>query len=380
MSETDVIELPGMVDMHVHLREPGAEYKEGFASGTRAAASGGFTLVADMPNNPGEFRTNCHHEVVRKRALARGAAVCDVVVYYGSQPEDNNTGSFGHVRPLVHGLKLYLEPTTGNEDEYEAEDFREIAEQWHKTASPTQPIIVHAEERIIEPTLVMIAGEIGHHTHVAHVSTKRELQTVMDAKEKDWPVTAGVTPHHLLLDEDDVKAQGWFARMKPALGRPEDRIFLWDNLTSIDVFETDHAPHSDKEKSEANELNPEGNSSKSAVKCYGVPGLEAVLPLLLIETEGKRLEIADIVEKMSIRPREILGLPKDDKSRIFVSMERYEFGDRDLYSKATYPYMGRLVTGRVVRVDLCGQTVLNGGRFTDGKPRGEVLLPQNVST
>src|SRR3990167_7708126 len=234
--------------MHVHLRQPGQEIKETFETGTKSALAGGVVAVFDMPNNAHDWRPYTHQRLVGKRALARGNAYVDIGFYAGSQPEDNNEGHLWAMQPLTHGLKFYIEPTTGNETEHNVNNFRDAATKWHEVAKPTQRIIAHAEDRAIDATIGLIAGEIGHPLHIPHVNNRFVLEAVMAAKKNGLPVTAGVCPHHLFMTEKDVPRLGWKARMKPPLATQEDQDFLWANLDAIDVFETDHAPHTIDEK------------------------------------------------------------------------------------------------------------------------------------
>jgi carbamoyl-phosphate synthase/aspartate carbamoyltransferase/dihydroorotase len=367
----ETLALPGLVDMHVHLREPGAEEKEDLATGSRAAIAGGVVAVMDMPNNP-YHATNTAFRLREKHDLAKGRMYCDVGFYYGSQPADNNIGTFDYAVRRAVGLKSYLEVTTGNTSGKEPKDFKRIWENWHKLAAPTQPIVLHSEERTIQEALSLVAGQIGHPTHVAHISNKAELDAVIAAREKGWPVTCGVTPHHLFLNSDDVTS--WYRRMKPPLGPLSDQEYLWKHLDDIDVVETDHAPHSIDEKEEANRLNPDG--LETGVTSYGVPGLEMMLPLLLHAMEKNKLTYERIVQMTSVRPREILGLPRSRGNTVRVLMMNYEVAPHHIWSKCGWsPYLGRMVTGRVVEVSMRGLPVFNDSGFGGREALGRVISP-----
>jgi carbamoyl-phosphate synthase/aspartate carbamoyltransferase/dihydroorotase len=358
--------------MHVHLREPGATDKEDFTTGTMAAVAGGVVAVMDMPNNPGN-PTNSGYRLAEKFHLAEDRVYSDIGFYYGAKPEDNNLRSFKSAADRAMGLKSYLEVTTGSDHGSEPRDFTEIWHHWHDMASTTQPIILHAEERTIEEALAISAGTIGHPTHVAHVSNRAELEAVIRAKHRGWPVTCGVTPHHLLMNETDV--HDWYQRMKPPLATPDDQAFLRHFLGMIDVVETDHAPHTIEEKEAANQGNPEGREDLKPTS-YGVPGLEAMLPLLLHELKHGRLERNELVRLTSTRPREILGLPPtSNHTWVRASMDDYEFGVADVQSKCGWsPYLGRLVTGRVLEVSKNGHIVYRNGLPTQ-PPTGRALTP-----
>jgi len=377
--------FPGFVDLHVHLREPGATDKEDIAHGTQAAAAGGAVAVFDMVNNPGHL-TNSPEAVEEKEDIARQQAQVDFGMHYRFQPEENNVGTFKRVIPKVHGLKSMLEISTGSDKQTAPAEFRDGWQEWHRVAGPHQPIILHTERQTVAEALAIAAGEIGHPTHVAHVSNRAELETVMAAKRRGLPVTCGVTLHHLFMDNTDV--QDWYQRMKPPLAEPGDNEFLWDHLADIDIVETDHAPHTRAEKELANEQNPNGRDD-GPVKSYGVPGLEAVVPLLFTALgqahgfrshfRGKHIEMSDLMRMLVRRPREILGLPAGNKgTSVRVRFGQYEFGQDDIYSKCGWsPYSGWLVNAKVVQVDLRGTTIFQTGEFL-GRPQGRVIYPENA--
>lgn len=370
---SEQIVLPGLVDMHVHLREPGAEHKEDFTTGTRAAVAGGVTTLCDMPNNPGQ-PTNSGDRLIRKQDLAKGRVYADIGFYYGSQPGDENLGSFRYAVRHSLGLKSYLEITTGSDRGSNPQDFREIWQAWHRFAAPTQPIILHAEQRTIQEALALSAGQIGHPTHVAHISNRAELETVMWARRRGWPVTAGVTPHHLFLDERDV--QTWYQRMKPPLHPVVDQEFLWRYIDEIDVVETDHAPHTQAEKDAAERENPQADP-EHPVKCYGVPGLDAMLPMLVHAVQQEKLTRRQLVHMTNLRPRQILGL-LPTRTHVKLRLDSYEFGEEQVWSKCGWsPYLGRLVTGRITEVTLRGSTIYDGRSFLGLPPQGRVLAGED---
>lgn len=366
----------GFADVHVHLREPGATDKEDFAYGTRAAIAGGATVVFDMVNNPGRV-TNSVDRLEEKENLAARKVHTDIGFHYRFQPEEENIRTFANASRIAFGLKSMLEISTGSDKQTDPAEFRVGWRKWHEVAERTQPIILHTETETIEEALAISAGDIGHPTHVAHVSNRPELEAVIAAKEKGWPVTCGVTLHNLFMDKYDVR--DWYQRMKPPL---DDPGFLWRHLDSIDVIETDHAPHTADEKKRANIENPAADEHDE-VKSYGVPGLEAVVPLLFSTLRatrdksspfyGRQLDVATLYRMLAIRPREILGLPTDTRaSSIQVQFGEYEFGSDDMYSKCGWsPYTGWLVNAKVVQADIRGSVVYRDGDFS--RPEGRVL-------
>lgn len=354
--EVSELILPGVCDMHVHLRTPGQEHKEDFTSGTAAALAGGVVAVFDMPNNAEPVTTR--ERLERKMALAERMALSDIGFYFGSL--GNNLEEFPKVASLVFGLKLYLNETTGS---YliSGDGLVNIYRSWHE-ATPDRPIILHAEEDVLSEALAVV-GKISHPTHIAHVSGKEELEIIMNAKNAGLPVTCGVCPHHLFLTKRDEKRLGAFGKMKPPLRSKEDQEFLWEHLDAIDVFETDHAPHTKIEKESDNPP-------------FGVPGLETLLPLLLTAEKNGKITREQIIEKTATRPREVLGLPQNNDSRVFVRPQVYEISAEALHTKCGWsPLEGQEVFGRVVRVEQRGRCVYEDGQVIARPGEGNVITP-----
>ncbi len=379
MSEAETLTIPyGLINMHVHLREPGAIHKETFETGTKAAIAGGIVVAYDMPNNyPDKFIPRTHSSMVYKRALARGQAYTDLGFYYRYQPNFNNEGTFPHVARLASGLKTYLEISTGQSEAEAPRDCQPGWQRWHEVASPNQPIIPHVEDESVEEAIA-VAAEIGHPIHIPHVNNRFVLETIMKSRQKypDVQITCEVAPHHLTMTQDDVAQLGWYARMKPWLGTQDDQDFLWYHKEAWQVIADDHAPHTKAEKDRANAENPEGDPTH-AVTSFGVPGLDALLPLMLQAVKDKKLTYEELWDKTIYNPAKILGYPLDDSSQVVVSMEEYEFSEADVRSKcgwSPYAMLGKRVTGRVVQVDLHGDTVYRDGVFLNDEGTGEILL------
>lgn len=335
-----LIRLPGLIDPHVHLRDPGATHKEDFVTGTRAALAGGFTVVLDMPNNPGD-PTISPEALARKVASAYGRAYCDVGFYYGATL--NNAPTYAQVAPNVFGLKLYLDHTTGDLKIEELEAIRDIMLAWpaHK------PLCVHAEDR----TLAMVLGllpSVGRGVHFCHVSEKVEIELIRDAKERGLPVTCEVAPHHLYLTEDDLPKLGAYGVMKPPLKRGRDVDALWTNLHVIDIVATDHAPHTRQEK--------EGPSS-----AFGVPGLETSLPLMLTAANSGKLTLDRLVQMMHFAPARIFSIPPQPATYIEVDTDRdWRISNEGSQTKCGWtPFEGMAVKGALQSVVLRGQEVVS---------------------
>lgn len=344
--------LPGLVDPHVHLRDPGETEKEDFHTGTSAALAGGYTTILDMPNNRVAITTP---DLLREKiAIAKDKIVCNVGFYFGSIGD--NLEEFSKVAQQTFGLKLYLNETTGN-FLIEQNKLETIFSSW------TGRILVHAEEKMLEEVINMVKTT-RHPTHVCHVSRKEELAMIIQSKEENFPISCGVTPHHLFLTEDDTGALGPFGKMKPPLASKNDVEFLWKNLSAIDVVESDHAPHTKGEK-------------QSGTPPYGVPGLETTLPLLLTAMHDGRMTKEDIIRLCFENPAKNFGIKSDNDTRIEIDMdESYDIDNRYLLTKSGWsPFAGWKVKGKVVRVFIRGTKVFEDRKVLVQPGFGRILTP-----
>ncbi len=351
---------PGAIDLHVHLREPGNNTAETIESGTRAALLGGFVMVADMPNNPG-MPVHSLERLVSKHTLSEKTAWIPTAFYAGAQPETYEAGNLTAMADDAIGLKLYGDPTTGNQNTYEAAEFREIVQEWH-AATPSKPIMFHPGVGNLQDMIGLVAQDNDHPLHVCHVSNGEQIAYVQDAQRKGLIVTTGVTPHHLLKTSHDVYTEGKFAEMKPPLARADEADALLWMLDEgiIDVVETDFAPHSLEAKFEAEH---EGSD------CYGVPGIENVLPLLFYQVKAGRLSMDRLVDATFTRPSRILGVRLDETTVVQWSDELYRIGDDDVAAKCGWtPYMGMLAIGRVEYARIGGRTVVSNGNPLEKHP------------
>lgn len=337
----EVVTLPGLIDLHVHLRDPGQTQKEDFHTGSLAALAGGFTTIVDMPNNLKPITTA--DLLDEKIALAKDKALCDIRFNFGTLGD--NFDQFPLVYDKVAGLKIYLNITTGNFI-IDKSKLIEIYKAWESE----KPIFLHAEDDVSELVLNTLKS-VPRKTHICHISSKEELTFVMKAKDAGLPITCGVTPHHLFLTDKDFEKLGPYGKVKPYLKSSTDQKFLWDNLDAIDIIESDHAPHTKEEK--------EGPETP-----FGLPGLETTLPLMLTaETEGK-LTRQQLLEKLHFTPAKIINLKTDPETKINVSMEEYEIKNEDLKTKCGWsPYAGRKVIGKTISVEIKSKKIYENGRF-----------------
>lgn len=349
-----MIRLPGLIDIHVHLRDPGQTGKEDFFTGTSAALSGGFTTILDMPNN--KIPVTSIKTLEEKEKSARQKIVCDIGFYFGSLGE--NLKDFKKIQNQVFGLKIYLNQTTGN---YIVDEkiFKKVCKVWPKK----RPILLHAEEDVIEK-IIEIAGSTGHQIHICHISSQKEFQVIINAKKKGYKVTCGVTPHHLFLTNADEKKLGPYGLMKPSLKTKKDVDFIWENLEYVDVIESDHAPHTVEEK-------------KSAQPPFGVPGLETILPLLLTAVSEKKLSINRLIELCFKNPKKILNIKTDKNTYIEIDeKEEYIIDNKKLKTKCGWsPFSGWKVKGKVKKVFIRGKKVFENGRLFVDPGFGKIIKP-----
>ncbi|MGH7203775.1 MAG: amidohydrolase family protein [Candidatus Levyibacteriota bacterium] len=350
-----MITLPGLIDPHVHLRYLDS-HKEDFLTSTKAAIAGGFTMVIDMPNNSEPITT--FSRLQKKSEQAYREISCDLGFYFGSLGD--NLDEFAKVTDLVHGLKLYLNLTTGA---YIIDEpvMKKIYQKWYEVTKGTKPILLHAEEDVMD-SVKRVLTEIPQPTHIVHVSSEHELNQVRQLREEGLPVTCGVTPHHLFLTADDEARLGPYGLMKPRLKTKQDQDFLWANLQHIDVIESDHAPHTKEEKESGNPP-------------FGVPGLETTLPLLLTAMSQGKLTKEDIIDKCHTKVREIFHV--QDQPNTYVEIdenEKWIIKNENLYTKSKWsPFDGFPVKGKVKQVVIRGTNAYENGAILVGPGFGKIM-------
>lgn len=354
-----LVRLPGLVDVHVHLREPGATHKEDFDSGTAAALAGGFTTLLAMPNTDPPLTDAASLDLALE--AARRKARCDVGLYLGGGAGNARTAAA--LAPRVCGLKLYLDQTYGPLQVRDLDVLWEHFRRWPKD----RPLAVHAEGRSLAVALGL-AALADRPLHVCHVSRREEILLIRAAKERGWPVTCEVTPHHLFLTREDVPRLGaGRAEVRPPLATAADREALWANLAVIDCFATDHAPHTLAEK--------DGPTPPP-----GFPGLETALGLLLTAVHEGRLTLEDLVRRLCTNPRRIFRLPEQAETWVEVDLEaRWQVRAADLHTRCGWtPFEGMVLRGRARRVVLRGEVACEDGRVLAPPGAGRVLAPARV--
>ncbi|TMS12653.1 CAD protein [Larimichthys crocea] len=347
MTSQTLVRLPGLIDVHVHLREPGATHKEDFSSGTAAALAGGVTMVCAMPNTSPAITDANTLALVQK--LAKAGCRCDYALYVGAASD--NAAILPSIAGQAAGLKMYLNDTYSTLKMDNVSLWMEHFEKWPKQ----MPIVAHAEKQTVA-AILMVAQLYQRPVHICHVAKKEEILIIRAAKQKGIQVTCEVAPHHLFLCEENVPQIGdGRAQVRPMLGTNEDMEALWENLDIIDCFATDHAPHSVEEK----------NSDHPPP---GYPGLETMLPLLLTAVSDGRLTLDDIIKRLYDNPRRIFNLPVQDNTYVEVDLEQeWVIPQAMQFTKSKWtPFQGLKVKGKVRRVVLRGEVA-----YIDG----QVLVP-----
>ncbi len=367
---------PGFIDLHTHLREPGQEYKEDIATGTRAAAAGGFTAVCAMANTDPVNDSPAVTEYIQRRARESASVRVNVIAAATQQlrgeimSEMASLAAAGAVAFSDDGAVIA-----------NAAVMRRVLEYaW----GVGRPVITHCEDLELrgrgvvhegafatccglpgspaEAETVMVARDVelarltGAHLHIAHVSAGRSVEIIREAKDAGVRVTAEVTPHHLLLTDEAIQGYDTNLKMAPPLRTARDREALRDGLTdgTIDCVATDHAPHAIYEK-----------DVEFTAAAYGVVGLETALPAVLELVREGRLGALDAIARLSTQPARVLavrggsleiGAPAD---LVLVDPEHvWKLETGDLHSRSrNSAFLGRELRGRAVLTWVGGRVV-----------------------
>ena len=344
--------MPGLIDCHVHFREPGLTHKEDFLTGSMAAAKGGITAFLDMPNTIPP--TTSISDLAEKRRLA-AKSVVNYGFHFGAASD--NISEIKKAKNIA-SVKLYMDYTTGD---LKLEDFEVINE----VLKASRITVVHAEDENLKNAVEFMAkSKIKNQLHVAHVSSEKELDYAKKNRIKGQ-ITAEVTPHHLFMNEKDLQELGAFAEMKPRLKTEHDQKALWLGIQNgmVDAIASDHAPHLKEEKEKANYP-------------FGVPGVETTLPLLLDAFNKNMITLPMITKLCCENPAKIFriknkGFLKEgyDADLVIVDLEqRQAVRNEDLLTKCKWsPYDGRILKGWPITTILNGNVIYNDGEIFDVK-------------
>ena len=346
--------LPGLIDAHVHFREPGLEYKEDFLTGSMAAAKGGVTTILDMPNTIPPTATLAALEEKRKLAAK---SIVNYGLNFGAAKD--NIADIKKAKNIA-AVKIYMDYTTGD---LKIGDFELISDVF-KASKMT---ILHAEgEHVKNAVDVMVKNKIKNRLHFAHVSSEKELRYAKQNKISRQ-ISVEVAPHHLFMDEKDLQALGAFAEMKPGLKTEADRKALWLGIENgdVDIIAYDHAPHLREEKEQANYP-------------FGVPGVETMLPLMLDAFSRNIITLPKIIQLCCENPAKIFkiknkGFLKEgyDADLVIVDLgKRQAVRNEDLLTKCRWsPYEGKILKGWPVTTIVNGNVVYSDGKIFDIKAR-----------
>ena len=385
-SRAERLTIPSPIDVHIHLREPGGTDQETIASGTYAALSGGYQAVFDMPNNPGR-PTWTWDRLDEKHQLALRTGYVEVEFYAGVNLAEPDIDQIPKMIGRAAGLKLYFGHTTGNEEEYVLEHARPAIDQWILSGrwlgrrplhGCEPPILLHAREEVGAEVAAYIASQ-DYPVHWCHLSTATEVALAEKLSADYGSVfTAGVTPHHLTMTSRDADFKyGWHgARMMPPLAEEADAEALLAAFSAgrLQILETDHAPHTTADKLRAEAANPEGENGPECSTCFGVSGIEFVLPIMMSLVQRNKLEMERLIDALYTQPLHMLGLSdKRYSGTTTIRIEPYVLREADSTGMSSnHPYVGWTAWGKIERVFRYGQT-----RYSD-KCRPVRPMPRRI--
>lgn len=350
--------LPGVIDVHTHMRDPGLSYKEDFETGSKACARGGITTFIDMPNTVPNTTTK---EILDdKERNSKKRSYVDYGFHFGGSKLDNSE-EIKKVRDRVASTKIFLNMSTGDmlvEEEKVLENlFKE-----------SKIISVHAEEEMVDKA-IDLARKFKKPLYLCHLSKKSEVEKLRNAKKEGLKIYGEVSPHHLFLDSSMANS---LLIMKPELKSKEDNEALWLGLKdgTIDTIGTDHAPHTLEEK-------------KSKMT-YGIPGVENSLEMILKGLD-KKIDMVTLQKIMSENPAKIFGIAGKGKIEVGYDADlvvvdlnnKVVIRNEDVVSKCGWtPYNGIVGGGKVLLTMVRGHIVYDGKKFI--KKIGEGVNYKNV--
>jgi len=367
---------PGLIDMHVHFREPGFEYKETITSGCRSAAAGGFTSVAVMPNtNPvNDTRAVTEHIL----SLARTEDIINVypIAAITQKLEGERLSKMADLkdagaiafsddgRPVMNNelmrrafeySKMFKLPLIQHSEMLDLTEGGCMNEGMVSTELGLKGMPAEAEDIMVYRDIALLE-KTGGRLHVAHISSKNSVDLVRQAKSRGLPVTCEVAPHHFTLTDEAVRGYDTNTKMSPPLRAIDDVEAIKEGLRdgTIDIIATDHAPHdiADKQVEYQN-------------ACFGIVGLETALPLSLKLVDEKILSMGDVIKKLTSTPADIFNLKAGSLSLnneadilIFNPSLEYSIDISKFHSKSkNSPFDGWKVKGKVIHTLVKGKTV-----------------------
>ena len=346
--------IAGIIDPHVHMRDPGLTQKEDFNSGSKAAARGGVTSFLDMPNTIPNTITK--ENLLAKKNLMIGKSYVDYGFHFGGSKADNSDDIKNIINDAA-STKIFFNASTGN---MLVEDDKIL----EKLFESSKIVTVHAEDRMVDKA-IEIAKKTKTPLYLCHISLESEIDSLKIAKDSGMIIYGEATPHHLFLNTEDVnknERNKMLLRMKPELrGKSDNKALLNAILDStIDTIGTDHAPHLISEKLEK--------------LTFGVPSVEHSLELMLNKINDGTIDLKLLTKIMSENASKIFGIKNKgilkenyDADLVIIDMkDNFKIEEKDIITKAGWsPYIDFNRGGKVLTTIVRGNIVYNNGIFTD---------------
>ena len=373
--------LPGLIDMHVHLREPGFEYKEDIESGTRSAAVGGFTSIACMPNTSPVIDNQAVVEYINAKAKSNGVVNVYSIGAVTKGQKGEELAEIGELkfagvvavsddgRPVMNAslmkralqyASMFDTPVISHCEDITLVDEGVMNEGYLSTVLGLKGITKAAEEVMVARD-VILAEVTQAPLHIAHISTKGSVDIIRQAKTRGVKVTCETCPHYFTLTDEAVNGYNTLAKMNPPLRSSEDVAAIIEGIKdgTIDVIATDHAPHHRDEK-----------NCEFTLAANGIVGLETALPLAITYlVEPGIITLNQLVQIMCLNPANILGLNKGslgiNRSADIVVIDKNEEFTVDIASfqskSKNSPYNGYKLKGKVVYTIVGGDIIVRQG-------------------
>ena len=361
--------MPGVIDVHTHMREPGVTYKEDFATGSRACVKAGVTTFYDMPNTVPT--TTTEENLLEKKKLASEKSIVNFGIHFGGSKNDN----VEEIKKVlkneeVNTVKIFMNVSTG---EMLIEDDEILA----KVFENSKLVLVHAENEMIDKA-IELNKNYGSGLYVCHIPSAEEMKKVINAKKnsdvntKEHPVYAEVTPHHLFLNteiRESTERNKMLLRMKPELREKSDNEFLWEaiNRGEVDTIGTDHAPHLISEKLEK--------------ITFGMPGVETSLALMINAYNEGKISLEMIQKLMCENPAKIMKIEKRGKLQegyfadviVVDTKKEWIVGiDDTIESKCGWtPYENWGLKGKNIMTIVNGEIVYENGKINENVKSGK---------
>ena len=361
--------MPGVIDVHTHMREPGVTYKEDFSTGSRACVKAGVTTFYDMPNTIPT--TTTEENLLEKKKLASEKSIVNFGIHFGGSKNDN----VEEIKKVlkngeVNTVKIFMNVSTG---EMLIEDDEILA----KVFENSKLVLVHAENEMIDKA-IELNKNYGSGLYVCHIPSAEEMKKVINAKKnsdvntKEHPVYAEVTPHHLFLNTEIRKSterNKMLLRMKPELREKSDNEFLWEviNRGEVDTIGTDHAPHLISEKLEK--------------ITFGMPGVETSLALMINAHNEGKISLEMIQKLMCENPAKIMKIEKRGKLQegyfadviVVDTKKEWIVGiDDTIESKCGWtPYENWRLKGKNIMTIVNGEIVYENGKINENVKSGK---------